>query len=45
MSDDDWRTGLAAFVESRIEHYTDTETGAIVFEPHGEDGEPTGVAG
>jgi hypothetical protein len=43
-SNDEWRVTLAAFIESRIDHYTDADTGSIVFEPHNEDGEPTGVA-
>ncbi|MFC7276180.1 hypothetical protein ACFQS1_19485 [Paractinoplanes rhizophilus] len=45
MADDDWRTALAAFIESRIDHYTDADSGAVVFEPHDDNSEPTGVAG
>lgn len=41
----EWRVALAAFIESRIDHNTDANTGRVVFEPHDEEGEPTGVAG
>lgn len=45
MDDEDWRIAMKAFVEARVGHYTDEGTGEIIFEPHGEEGEPIGIAG
>lgn len=39
MTEDEWRTAMGSFFAARTDHYTDAETGTIVFEPHGEDGD------
>lgn len=36
MSDDEYRIALDAFYRARSDHYTDPETGKVVFEPHEE---------
>lgn len=34
---------ITSFYDARVEHYCDGKTGAIIFEPHGDEGDPVGA--
>lgn len=44
MADGDYDIAIRAFHAARTAHYTDPDTGAIIFEPHGDEDEDDGTA-
>lgn len=43
LEQEDWEIAMMSFYQSRIEHYCDETTGAVVFEPHDGHGDPIGI--
>jgi hypothetical protein len=43
LPEEDWRVAMLSFYQARVDHYTDADTGHIIFETHDDDGDPAGI--